>query len=252
MRIVGDSKRLHVDSLDEWEYLKARHIKNSYLYRLDVFLTEYKKSLHPGIRSDVKSKDILSQKKKIIRIDKKLLELQFYVPFIHLNIDSKTLVSNNEFKLTKNVNIMILEEDIKKADVNIIELAHDKLTSYQKLLMSDKRRVNIKKNLILSNLNKLTVKDYLAYSYIYRLKDMLYVKNTDKTTNFDFSSIPSIPGLIFKSTVNRKVHKKKGNKVENIEIIIDVNDIMKASEDELKHAHKILSEYLRVSDQNSK
>lgn len=244
---IGDVVQLNVDDINNnFEYTKIKHMRYSYLYRLDIFLTEYKKNLR--FKSN-RSKNIESQQKKILKMDKKLFELQFYIPFIHLNMDVETLIENKEFKLNKNVNIMILEDLINSAEISILELAHNKLTEYQKLLLQDKRRVSIRKNPILSNINILTDKDHLAYSYLYKLNYTLMnhnIYNNNNNDTCDFTKLPEIPGLIFKKTINNKIHRIRSNdKKENTEIIIDIDDILKASEEELKLAHKILFEYLK-------
>lgn len=244
---IGEMVDLNSEDLDEWNHLRNIHIKNSYLYRLDMFLTEYKKNLHFTNKMK-KSKNVDNQRKKLFKIDKKLFELQFFIPFIHLNSDYKTYIENKEFKLLKNGNIIVLEDEIKSAELEMIELAHNKLTEYLKVLLKDKRRINIRKHLILSNIDALSPKDHLAYSYLYRLNKSLFSIDPFDTEKiyFSLSNIPTIPGLIFKSTINHKVHKKRDNdNMENIEVFIDIDDILKASEIELKSAHKLLSEYLK-------
>lgn len=234
---IGDITQFYIDKTKDNEIVQnSRHIKNAYLYRLDVFLTEYKRNLHFNIKSK-NIKNIENQQKKILRIDKKIFELQFAIPFIHLNIDTETKIENQKFKINKNVNIMILEDEINNADIDTIKLCHDKLTNYLKTIFNDKRRINFKKNIVLSNTSILTNKDYLAYSYLYKLNKFLETNNKCNITD-----MPNIPGLIFKSTLHRKFNKNFNE--ESMDIIVDIPDILKASEDELKHAHKVLSNYL--------
>lgn len=235
---IGDITQVSIDKTEDNAMFQInKHIKNAYLYRLDTFLTEYKKNLHFNIRCK-NIKNIENQRKKILKIDKKIFELQFAVPFIHLNIDTETRIENQEFKINKSVNIMILEDEINSSNIEVIKLSHEKLTNYLKLIFEDKRKVNMKKNIILANVSILTNKDYLAYSYLYKLNKFL---ETNNKFSCNIADMPNIPGLIFKSTIHKKFNKNNNFNEESMDIIIDIPDILKASENELQHAHKILS-----------
>ena len=77
---------------DKSKRIKIDHLHNSLLYRLYCILDAFNN------RFDLNKKSNSSHvgKLEIKRLDSKLLDLQFFIPFIHINIDIKTSIENGE------------------------------------------------------------------------------------------------------------------------------------------------------------